>query len=154
MKSPEKFLPDDYLDAIGRYQKTCERCHETFTQKAAFDQHRETCLFTNFDDDDDDQSDELEPDETVLISMPGMVMNAQQVWESVKGQLGIEMPRASFDTWVRDTQAVHFENDILQVGVMSAYARDWLENRLTSMVNRLLIGIANAEISVSFIVVN
>ena len=151
MKSPEKFLPDDYLDAIGRYEKTCERCQEIFTQKSDFDQHLETCISTSIEEGDDDHPDGLEPDKTVLVSMPGMKMNAQQVWESVKGQLGMEMPRASFDTWVRDTQAVHFENSVLQVGVLNAYACDWLANRLESTVNRLVIGIANAEVKVIFV---
>ena len=32
-------------------------------------------------------------------------MNVEQAWQSVLGQLQMEMPRASFDTWVRDTQS-------------------------------------------------
>ena len=28
-------------------------------------------------------------------------MNAEQAWQSVLGQLQMEMPRASFDTWSR-----------------------------------------------------
>ena len=31
-------------------------------------------------------------------------MNVEQAWQSVLGQLQMEMPRASFDTWVRDTK--------------------------------------------------
>ena len=35
-------------------------------------------------------------------------MNIDLAWQSVLGQLQMEMPRASFDTWVRDTQARRF----------------------------------------------
>src|SRR5512144_3254397 len=79
-------------------------------------------------------------------------MNAEQAWQSVLGQLQMEMPRASFDTWVRDTRPVTYENGLLTVSVRNAYARDWLESRLASTVNRLLIGILNANVSVHFVV--
>ena len=79
-------------------------------------------------------------------------MNADQAWQSVLGQLQMEMPRASFDTWVRDTKPVSYQDGTLTVGVRNAYARDWLENRLASTVNRLLIGILNSTVDVSFIV--
>jgi len=79
-------------------------------------------------------------------------MNAEQAWQSVLGQLQMEMPRASFDTWVRDTRPIGFDKGMITVGVRNAYARDWLESRLASTVNRLLIGILNSNVAVSFVV--
>lgn len=79
-------------------------------------------------------------------------MNAEQTWQSVLGQLQMEMPRASFDTWVRDTKPVSYQDGMLTVGVRNAYARDWLENRLASTVNRLLFGITSSTVDVKFIV--
>jgi hypothetical protein len=64
----------------------------------------------------------------------------------------MEMPRASFDTWVRDTQVISFEENILTISVRNNYARDWLESRLTSTVSRLLIGIMNQSVQVRFVV--
>ena len=79
-------------------------------------------------------------------------MNVEQAWQSVLGQLQMEMPRASFDTWVRDTRPVSFQDGTLTIGVRNAYARDWLESRLASTVSRLLVGIMNASVVVNFIV--
>jgi chromosomal replication initiator protein len=79
-------------------------------------------------------------------------MNAEQAWQSVLGQLQMEMPRASFDTWVRDTKPVSYQDGTLTIGVHNAYARDWLESRLASTVSRLLVGIMNASVAVNFIV--
>ena len=79
-------------------------------------------------------------------------MNAEQAWQSVLGQLQMEMPRASFDTWVRDTKPVSYQNGTLIIGVRNAYARDWLESRLASTVSRLLVGIMNASVAVNFVV--
>ena len=79
-------------------------------------------------------------------------MNAEQAWRSVLAQLQLDMPRASFDTWVRDTRPVSYLDGILTIGARNAYARDWLESRLASTVNRLLVGILNASASVNFVV--
>jgi len=79
-------------------------------------------------------------------------MNFEQAWQSILGQLQMEMPRASFDTWVRDTRALSLEDRTLMIGVRNAYARDWLENRLASTINRLLIGILNDNVEVNFVV--
>jgi chromosomal replication initiator protein len=79
-------------------------------------------------------------------------MNADQAWQSVLGQLQMEMPRASFDTWVRDTKPVSYNDGTLTIGVRNAYARDWLESRLASTVNRLLVGIWNSTVDVHFVV--
>ena len=79
-------------------------------------------------------------------------MNADQAWQSVLGQLQMEMPKASYNTWVRDTHPLLYENGALTVGVPNAYARDWLESRLASTVDRLLVGILNSSVSVNFVV--
>jgi chromosomal replication initiator protein len=79
-------------------------------------------------------------------------MNADQAWQSVLGQLQMEMPKASYNTWVRDTRPLVYENGALTIGVPNAYARDWLESRLASTVDRLLVGILNSSVSVNFVV--
>jgi chromosomal replication initiator protein len=79
-------------------------------------------------------------------------MNAEQAWQSVLGQLQMEMPRASFDTWVRDTRPISHQDGALTIGVRNAYARDWLENRLATTVNRLLGGLMNGSVAVHFVV--
>ena len=81
-------------------------------------------------------------------------MNAEQAWQSVLGQLQMEMPRASFDTWVRDTKPVSYHNGTLTISVRNAYARDWLESRLASTISRLLLTIMNVSVAVNFIVSN
>jgi chromosomal replication initiator protein len=79
-------------------------------------------------------------------------MNPDQAWQSVLAQLQLDMAKASFDTWVRDTRPLSYENGTLTVAVPNAYARDWLESRLASTVSRLLIGIMNTNVAVCFVV--
>jgi len=79
-------------------------------------------------------------------------MNAEQAWQSVLAQLQMEMPRASFDTWVRDTRPLAYDNGMITVGVRNAYARDWLESRLAPTVSKLLIETLNSNVAVEFVV--
>ena len=79
-------------------------------------------------------------------------MDAEQAWQSAVGQLQMEMPKASFDTWVRDTQIDSYEDGHFTIAVRNAYARDWLESRLSSTVKRLLTGIMNRSVEVAFVV--
>jgi chromosomal replication initiator protein len=79
-------------------------------------------------------------------------MDAEQAWQSALGQLQMEMPKASFDTWVRGTQIASYEDGLFTVTVHNAYARDWLESRLSSTVTRLLMGIMNRSVEVTFVV--
>jgi chromosomal replication initiator protein len=79
-------------------------------------------------------------------------MKAEQAWQAVLGQLQMDMPKASFDTWVKNAEIVSYEDNVFIVGVQNAYARDWLESRLSSKVKRLLCGILNRTVSVRFIV--
>ncbi|HEX7555840.1 MAG TPA: DnaA/Hda family protein, partial [Leptolinea sp.] len=79
-------------------------------------------------------------------------MNAQSAWQATLGQLQMEMPKANFDTWVRSTEIINYEKNIFTVGVQNAYARDWLETRLTSTVSRILTGLMDSSQTVRFIV--
>ncbi len=79
-------------------------------------------------------------------------MKADQAWHAAIGQLQMEMPKAAFDTWVRDTEFISYEDGSFIIGVQNAYARDWLENRLASTVTRILKGIMNRTVEVNFVV--
>ncbi len=79
-------------------------------------------------------------------------MEAGQAWQAALGQLQMEMPRATFDTWVRDAELLTYEDGVFVVGVQNAYARDWLEDRLLSTVKRVLTGIMGRTVDVRFAV--
>jgi chromosomal replication initiator protein len=79
-------------------------------------------------------------------------MKAEHAWQAALGQLQMEMPKATFDTWVRDADFVAHEDGVFILGVQNAYARDWLDSRLKQTVKRLLTGILNRTVDVRFVV--
>ena len=79
-------------------------------------------------------------------------MDAKNAWQAVLGQLQMDMAKATFDTWVKDSECVAFEDGTFIIGVQNAYARDWLDSRLTSIVTGLLAGMMNRSVEVRFVV--
>jgi len=79
-------------------------------------------------------------------------MDAYQLWQATLGQLQLQLAKPTYDTWVRNTQAVSFEDGVLVVGVHSAYAKDWLENRLYSTIQHTVTEIARRTVSLRFVV--
>lgn len=79
-------------------------------------------------------------------------MKAEQAWHAALGQLQLEMPKPAFDTWVRDADLFAYEDGTFVISVRNAYARDWLESRLTNTIKRILTGILARTVEVKFIV--
>jgi chromosomal replication initiator protein len=77
-------------------------------------------------------------------------MQTEHIWPAVLGQLQLEMPKSTFETWVKDTTLVTQEEDTYVVGTPNAFAKDWLENRLKSTIKRAistLLGRNNLDVN-------
>lgn len=79
-------------------------------------------------------------------------MKPEQAWQAAQGQIQLEMPKAAYDTWVRDAQYFSYEDGTFVISVQNAYARDWLESRLSSTIVRILTGMMKRTVEVRFIV--
>ncbi len=79
-------------------------------------------------------------------------MQAEQVWQAALGQLQLEMPRATFETWLRGATLLTHEDGAYVVGVANAYQKDWLENRMLGTVKRTVSGMAGRSVEVRFVV--
>lgn len=81
----------------------------------------------------------------------------EQVWKTTLGELQLQMPRETFDTWLRSSVLFEFDETTSPVtytiGVANVYAREWLEHRLKKVVLRTLGQVARAAVEVGFVVV-
>ena len=78
----------------------------------------------------------------------------EKIWEHILLQLQLEMSRVNFETWVKSAQVMSFDGETFQIGCHNAYARDWLESRIKSTVQRLICGLVNQSITVEFSVIH
>ena len=76
----------------------------------------------------------------------------RNIWQAVLGELQLQMTKAIFDTWVRNTRLVSCQDDVFVIGAQNEFARDWLENRLLTTVERTLVGIVGHPVEVRFVV--
>jgi len=76
-------------------------------------------------------------------------MEAEHAWQATIGQLQLEMSKASFDTWVSSAQFLGYDQEtgIFRIGVKNAYARDWLDDRLSAKLSRLLTGMIGEPVT-------
>lgn len=79
-------------------------------------------------------------------------MDAQQAWKTTIEQLKKELPKASFDTWVKQCAFLGWEEatSTMTIGANNAYACDWLDSRLKSTVTKKLTGLLATTVNVTF----
>jgi chromosomal replication initiator protein len=79
-------------------------------------------------------------------------MLPDEMWQTALGQLQMQMTRATFDTWVKQSRGLAYEDGTFIVGVASGYAKDWLENRLHNTIRRTLTSVLGRSVEVRYIV--
>jgi hypothetical protein len=79
-------------------------------------------------------------------------MRPDKAWASALGQLQFEMPKAAFENWIKNTELVSYDDGVFTISAPNAYAREWLESRLSSTMTRLLTGIMNQSVEIDFTV--
>jgi hypothetical protein len=76
----------------------------------------------------------------------------RQSWEGARGQLQLGMAKANFESWVRDMQLISARDQRFTFAVKNPYAREWLEERLSSTLCKLLSGSLGQDVQVDFVV--
>lgn len=160
--APEKYLPDEYLEVLGLVTYECGSCQIVFPTRAELEKHEQLMFICEYGcavrfHTMDEVNTHLNTEHIIqptgeMISILDADSECGRAWKRVIEILEAEMPRANFETWVKDTQPLIYEGNELTVGARNAYARDWLESRLESTVERLLIGILSAKVTVRFVV--
>jgi hypothetical protein len=81
-------------------------------------------------------------------------LTATRAWWAARGQLQTELSKATFDTWVRDVEMLGFSDGTFTLGAANDYAREWLDDRLKSIVERVMTGIVGKPVRVRFDVID
>ena len=134
MEHPESYLPADFLQAVGLESVVKKNETESIEDAESYG----------------DPAPEARIEDPSIDQLVGK-FTPRKAWKTVLDQLQMEMPKATFDTWVSDTWPMRYETPgTMVVGAPNAYAREWLAGRLTSTVTRLLTGLFNRSVDVKF----
>lgn len=76
-------------------------------------------------------------------------MLPEHAWQATLGQLQLDMSKAAFDTWVSSAELINYDQETgcFEIGVKNAYARDWLADRLSAKISRILTGMMGRTVS-------
>ncbi|NQW22823.1 MAG: chromosomal replication initiator protein DnaA [SAR202 cluster bacterium] len=70
---------------------------------------------------------------------------AREVWRAVLGDLQLQLPRPTFETWLKPTVGVAYDDHTFVVEVPNAFAVEWLERRMFQALQKTLQKISGRE---------
>jgi len=100
------------------------------------------------------QSDTVETTEEIREASPyERFIEAELLWKATLDELELQMARATFDTWLRNSQGLGYNGDgqTLVVQVKNDFAIEWLEGKLAPVITRTLQHLAGKEVSIRFV---
>ena len=84
------------------------------------------------------------------MSLSSIRESAPQIWEATLGHLLLRVTRQNYDTWLRNTAGLRFEETTLVVVAPNELACDWLSTRMRSVVAQALTAVAGPGLKVRF----
>ena len=72
------------------------------------------------------------------------------MWEAALGSLELQVSRPSYATWLKDTTGVSFDDNQMVVGTPSPFIAQWLERRMSSLIEATLSQVAGQPTTVRF----
>lgn len=80
------------------------------------------------------------------------MIHIQELWSKTLKAIQKKISKPSFETWLKATEAIDLEDDILVVCAPNDFARDWLESRYADLVrDTLKEATGGAKLGVKFV---
>lgn len=77
-------------------------------------------------------------------------MQADKIWQAALGELQLQVNKANFNTWLKDTRGIGYSDGVFTVAVPSAFIAESLKSRFYSIVSRALCSIIGQATEVQF----
>jgi len=92
-------------------------------------------------------------DEAEIVPGYARHQEAHELWKKVLNELELQMMQATYNTWLRDTRGIGYEEagSTLVVEVKNSLGIEWLTNRLLPIINRTLTRITGEAVPIQFI---
>ena len=84
---------------------------------------------------------------------PPLVSAPDKLWPLVLADLRLQMTKATFNTWLIDSQILTASSTTAfwVVVVRNEYAYEWLTNRLAPVIERTLVGLVDSKVIICFV---
>lgn len=80
-----------------------------------------------------------------------LLLHIQELWARTLDALQDKISKPSFETWLKSTEAIDFQNDMLVISAPNEFAREWLESRYADLVRDALKEVTGSVVGVRFV---
>ncbi|MDD5486784.1 MAG: chromosomal replication initiator protein DnaA [Dehalococcoidales bacterium] len=75
---------------------------------------------------------------------------ARQIWQAALGELELQMTRPNFNTWLKGTTGLSFNEGIFTIGAPSTFVAEYLETSQYSLIERTVMRLASRDVKIRF----
>ncbi|MDE1874887.1 MAG: chromosomal replication initiator protein DnaA [Patescibacteria group bacterium] len=79
-------------------------------------------------------------------------MDNKKLWETVLGTIELQVSKATFSTWFRDTYINKVDEGVVYLAVPNAFAKDWLSDKLHKVILKYLRDFGNDVRSLEYVI--
>jgi chromosomal replication initiator protein len=79
---------------------------------------------------------------------------AREIWEAALGRLQVQVSKPNYETWLKDTQGIRYENGVFLISTPNTFIAEWLQSRLLSLIENTLSNIIGKMVEVQFFIVS
>ena len=79
-------------------------------------------------------------------------MDNKELWSKTMVDIELEVSKANFSTWFKNTRIVKQEGGTVYIGVQNEFVRDWLANKYNSSILRTLRNLSDQVRGVEYII--
>lgn len=76
----------------------------------------------------------------------------EELWQTALGEIELNISRANFITWFRDTGIIKNKDGVVTIGVPNGFSKEWLENKYNKLILRALRNTSNNIKDLRFII--
>ena len=77
-------------------------------------------------------------------------LSTREVWRAVLGELELQLPRPTFETWLKQTEGISSNDGSFVVEVPTPFAVAWLERRMYQTIQRTVERVTQRPLEVQF----
>ncbi len=79
-------------------------------------------------------------------------MDNKELWAKALVDIELEVSKANFSTWFKNTRIVKQDSGTVYIGVQNEFVRDWLSNKYNSTILRLLRNLSDQVRGIEYII--
>lgn len=79
-------------------------------------------------------------------------MNIKELWEAALGEIQLNISKANYQTWLKDTFILDIKEGTVFIGVPSSFTKEWLENKYHKQILHALYGLDSKIKKIEYLV--